>query len=159
MTANTTTIPDFEAFLNSNLPATIRNQIKTYAIIHRITGSVSTIASTCLIVHILRSHRGLSTTYHRLVFGLCIGDIMSSFAQALSSRTMAPREMNYLIPYAQGNTATCTAQGFLLNVGGFVANLYNCSICVYYLSIIRGIIRRMNTFETSWNPGFMEHLS
>ena len=136
MTANTTTIPDFEAFLNSNLPATIRNQIKTYAIIHRITGSVSTIASTCLIVHILRSHRGLSTTYHRLVFGLCIGDILSSFAQALTT-TMAPKEMNYLLPYAQGNTTTCTAQGFLLTAGVIAAALYNCSICLYYLSIIR----------------------
>jgi hypothetical protein len=135
MTANTT-IPDFEAFLNSNLPATIRNQIKTYAIIHRITGSVSTIASTCLIVHILRSHHGLSTTYHRLVFGLCIADILSSYAQALTT-TMAPKEMNYLVPYAQGNTATCTAQGFLLAVGVIAAALYNCSICLYYLSIIR----------------------
>ena len=36
------------------------------------------VASTCLVVHILHSHHGLSTIYHRLVFGLCIADIMSS---------------------------------------------------------------------------------
>jgi hypothetical protein len=148
-TANTTTFPDswgdlykldqpldFEAFLNSDLLATRHNQIKTYGIIRRTSGSVSTIASTCLILHILRSHHGLSTTYHRLVFGLCIGDTISSFASVLGS-TMVPKEMNYFIPSAHGNTATCTAQGFLLVFGVTVAAMYNCSICLYYLSIIR----------------------
>jgi hypothetical protein len=127
---------DFEAFLNSGLLAARRNQINTRGIIRRTTGSVSTIASTCLILHILHSNHGLSTTYHRLVFGLCISDIMSSFGFVLSS-TMVPKEMNYLVPGAQGNTATCTAQGSLLTVGAHVSNLYNCSICLYYLAIIR----------------------
>jgi hypothetical protein len=141
-TANTTTFPDswgdlwksdrpldFEAFLNSDLLATRRNQIKTYDIIVRTTGSVSTIASTCLAVHILRSNHGLSTTYHRLVFGLCISDILSSFGFALAS-TMVPKEMNYLAPGAQGNTATCTTQGFILAVGVIAANLYKTVCCL-----------------------------
>jgi hypothetical protein len=132
-TANTW---DFEAFLNSDVLATIRNEIKTYDIIVRTTGSVSTIASTCIAVYILRSHHGLSTTYHRLVFGLCIGDILASFGFALGS-TMVPKEMNYLAPSAQGSMTTCTAQGFIFAVGSNFANLYNCSICLYYLSIIR----------------------
>jgi hypothetical protein len=150
-TANTTTFPDswddlwksnqpldFEAFLNSDLLAAKRNEIKTENIVYPTSGSVSTIASACLIVHILRSnHAGISTTYHRLVFGLSIGDILSSFGFALAS-TMVPKEMNYYIPPgAQGNTATCTAQGFLIAVGSIVANLYKCSICLYYLAIIR----------------------
>jgi hypothetical protein len=127
---------DFEAFLDSDLLATRRNQVKTYAIIYHTTGSVSLNASTCLAVHILRSHHGLSTTYHRLLFGLCIGDIMSSFANALAT-TMVPKEINYLVPIAQGNTATCTAQGFLITAGANIVAMYNCSICFYYLSIIR----------------------
>ena len=142
-TANTSTFPDywgdlyrldqpldFEAFLNSDLLAARRNQIKTRGVIFHTLGTVSTIASTCLVLHILRSHHGLSTTYHRLMFGLCIADILSSFGFALGS-TMVPKEMNYYIPSAQGNTATCTAQGFLLTVGVAVAALYNCSICLY----------------------------
>jgi hypothetical protein len=127
---------DFVAFLDSDLLAAKRNQINTLNITFRITGSVSTIVSTCLVVHILRSHHGLSTTYHRLVFGLCIGDIMSSFANALAT-TMVPKEMHYFTPGAQGNMTTCTAQGFLVGAGFNVATLYNCSICFYYLSIIR----------------------
>ena len=127
---------DFETFLNSELLAATRNEIKTYVIIQRITGSVSVIASTCLAAHILRSHDGLSTTYHRLVFGLSVADISSSLAHALSS-TMVPKELKYFVPYAQGNTATCDAQGFLVFAGTGVASVYNCSICLYYLSIIR----------------------
>ena len=163
-TANTTTFPDswhdllnldqpldFEAFLNSDLLATRRNQIKTRGVIFHTLGSVSTIASTCLAVHILRSHHGLSTTYHRLMFGLCIADILSSFGFALSS-TMVPKEMNYFVRGAQGNTTTCTAQGFFVAVAYITAALYNCSICLYYLAII-------NTFGISWNPGFMGYLS
>ena len=122
---------DFEAFLNSDK----RNQITTRGVIFHTLRSVSTIASTSLAVHILRSHHGLSTTYHRLVFGLCIGDTISLFGYVLSSTTV-PKEMNYFVPCAQGNTATYTAQGFLITAGSFVANLFNCSICLYYLSII-----------------------
>jgi len=116
-----------------------RNQIKTYAIICRATGSVSTIASACLIVHNLQSHHGIlvsTITYHRLVFGLSITDILSSFAHALGS-TMVPKEMNFFLPGAQGNMPTCTAQGFHYTVGIIATNLYNCSICFYYLEVIR----------------------
>jgi hypothetical protein len=73
------------------------------------------------------------------IIGWCLDYVsvtLSSFAQALGA-TMVPKEMNYLIPGAQGNTATCTAQGFLINLGAHVVALYNCSICYYYLSIIR----------------------
>jgi hypothetical protein len=50
---------------------------------------------------------------------------------------MVPKEMNYFIPQAQGNAATCNVQGFLMTVGYWVGSLYNCSICFYYLAIIR----------------------
>jgi hypothetical protein len=61
---------------------------------------------------------------------------VSSFAFVLSS-TMVPKEMNYFVPGAQGNTATCTAQGFLVAIGFIAAALCNCSICVYCLAIVK----------------------
>ena len=127
---------DLEAFLQSDLLAVRRNEMKTKTIIFRTTGSISVIASMFLAIHILRSHAGLSTTYHRLVFGLSVADILSSSAMALSS-TMVPKEMNYFVPYAQGNITTCTTQGFLMAVGYLIAGAYNCSICFYYFAIIR----------------------
>ena len=56
---------------------------------------------------------------------------------ALASK-MVPKEMNFFVPGAQGNTGTCTAPGFLITAGvTAVMAAYNCSICFYYLSIIR----------------------
>jgi hypothetical protein len=66
-----------------------------------------------LVVHILRSHECISTTYHRLIFGLSAVDIISSPGFILSS-TMVPKELNYLVPFASGNIATCDARGFLI---------------------------------------------
>ena len=127
---------EFDTFLDSDLLASRRNEIKFRVISYVATGSVSFLASACLTFHILRSHDCLSTTYHRLVFGLSVADMVSSFAMALSS-TMVPKELNYYIPYAQGSTATCTTQGFLVATGFTVATSYNCCICFYYLSIIK----------------------
>jgi hypothetical protein len=126
---------DMEAFLQSNLLAAKRNTYMFQSIAHMVTGSISFIASMLLIIHILRSHDGLSTTYHRLIFGLSACDIISSFAFALSS-TMVPKEMSYLVPFARGNIMTCDAQGFLIFVAVIGSLFYNCSICFYYLAII-----------------------
>jgi type III secretory pathway component EscS len=100
-----------------------------------VTGPISFIASMMMVIHILRSHECLSSTYHRLIFGLSAADIISSFGVALSS-TMKPKEMSYLVPFASGNIATCTAQGFLVYFAVAVSMAYNCSVCFYYLAII-----------------------
>ena len=60
---------------------------------------------------------------------------MSSFAWALNS-TAAPKEVQYLIPSARGNVATCAAQGCIVTAGITMATFYNCSICFYYLSVV-----------------------
>ncbi len=50
---------------------------------------------------------------------------------------MMPKEMAYMIPGAQGNVNTCTAQGFFNNAGLFTSTFYNCSVFFYYLAIIK----------------------
>jgi hypothetical protein len=107
---------------------------KKYGIIQTVTASVSLIASTTIIWIIFRSRTRLSTTFHRLLFGLCIADIISSFAQSLST-SMVPNEINYYIWNARGNVHSCDAQGFLIVLGD--AWLYNCSLCFYYLSVVK----------------------
>jgi hypothetical protein len=126
---------DMDVFLQSDVFAAQRSFIMKRSIANMISGSISFIASMLLVVHILRSYEYLSSTYHRLVFGLSAADIISSFCFALSS-TMTPKEMSYLIPFASGNIATCDAQGFLNAYAGPVSVGYNCSVCLYYLAII-----------------------
>lgn len=51
-------------------------QSKTSAIIKFFSGIISILASCALIWMIRRSHLGLSTTYHRLILGLCVSDLI-----------------------------------------------------------------------------------
>ena len=55
------------------------------AVAPRFSGSISFVASTLIVYLILRSETRLSTTYHRLLFGMSVSDMMSSFAMALTS--------------------------------------------------------------------------
>ena len=136
MTTDTNPAFDFEEYLKTDEFASWHNVFKHRTIIFRVTGSLSTIASACMIIHILRSHHGLSTTYHRLVFGLSLGDFFFSFLASVLDSTMAPKEMNYIIPFAMGNRATCDAQGFLVTFASGLTLAYNMSICFYYLAIV-----------------------
>ena len=122
----------FYYFLLSDELAAAKKGLKKGTILSHISGSISLIASTALVWHILRSYDGLSTTFHRLLFGLCIADIISSFCWML----LAPQEMDYMIWNARGNTASCSAQGFLIALGSSCGLLYHCSICIYYLAIV-----------------------
>ena len=127
---------DFEAYLKSDELAANYKTNKKFAAVSTAMGSLSVLASVCIIVHILRSHHGLTTTYHRLVFGLSIGDIIFSFFIPILEGTMVPKEYDYIVPSAMGNQGTCDAQGFLGAFGSGMALAYNCSICFYYLAII-----------------------
>jgi hypothetical protein len=124
-------------FIKTNLPNALFYDIaKIEATTQHVSGAISMIASATLMWTILRSHVGLSETFNRLLFGLCVADVISSFANMLSSITM-PTDLDYMFPSVYGNTATCSAQGFLNVLGTFSGLLYNCSICIYYLAIVK----------------------
>jgi hypothetical protein len=127
---------DFEEFLKSDALAIKRQEGTNIMVARCVSGSLSAIASTAIIWHILRSHARLSTTYNRLVFGMCIADIIYSIANFLTS-VLLPKELDYLLPFAKGNMATCNMQGFLVVLGSMLASIYNSSICLYYLAIIK----------------------
>ena len=122
--ATTWNFQDFQEFLRSDYLAGRRLALKVRGCIYPITGSISLLASSAIIYRILCSYQGLSTTYHRLVFGLCIGDLLSSLAFTFSS-FLSPKEMNYIIPYAIGTSATCSAQGFVVTFGMQCVSQYN----------------------------------
>ena len=126
---------DFQAYLQTDELANRRDHSKVLSILLSVTGTISIIGSSATIWHILRSHKGLSLTYHRLVLGLCIGDLMSSSAYAFNS-VAAPKEFKYLAPSANGTFQTCSASGFFLLDGLCMATSYTQALCFYYLAII-----------------------
>lgn len=111
------------------------HQIKTLAVIKHVCGSISLFASATLMWMICRSYSGLSTPFHRLLFGLCFFDIIASIGYALST-SMSPKETSYYVWNASGNMASCNFQGFLHILGNYGC-LYNVSLCAYYLAVIK----------------------
>ncbi len=116
--------------------AEIRDHTKVLGILQGTSGIMSLISSSILIWMIVRSNKGLSTTQHRLLLGLCIFDILSSLSSS-TFNAMAPSDRNYVVWNAIGNVTTCDTQGFLMMVGIVGGLFYNCSINIYYLTVVR----------------------
>ena len=98
-----------------------------------VTGSVSTFASTALIVSILRSNLKLSTVYRRLIFFLSAFDILQSLCQLFSTLTMPAGT----VWGAVGNGITCDIRGFLATLGLCATVLYSLSLTVYFLLVVK----------------------
>ena len=113
-----------------------QRQTRTYAIVQTVSSMLSCIASIAIIWIIFRSHEELSTIFHRLLFGLCVADIISSFAQSFSTLP-SPDTYADVIWNARGDIASCRAQGFFIFLGSIAGPLYNCSMCFYYLVVVK----------------------
>ena len=111
-----------------------RAQEISLAITPMATGTLSLLGSSIIVASILRSSVKLRTVYRRIIFGICVFDIVSSLGNALSTVLM-PVETG--IWGAVGNDATCGLQTFttILGVNGSVC--YSLSLSVYFLLVVR----------------------
>ena len=88
---------------------------------------ISMISSFTVIWMIRRSHVGLSSTYHRLLLGLCISDIILSLSMSFLG-IWTPSELNYYRWSAMGNATTCNIQGIVFTLGLCMGTFYTCSL-------------------------------
>ena len=147
---------DFQAYLQSDELAELLHfsKIRDTTCYSVSSGSISAIGSAATIWHILRSHKGLSTTtYNRLVFGLCVSVLMSLLSWSVGA-TAVPKDIQYLSSSARGNVGTCIAQGLIGHVGMVMAAVYNCSICFF---IFRSLNSTRTTSKVNWRCGSMEY--
>ena len=107
-----------------------------HAIIRSVLSIVSMISSSILLCMILRSRTRLTTTQHRILLGMSVADILYSMSLA-TFNFMAPKDDSYFIWNAKGSQATCSAQGFILFIGCASGLIYNCSLNIYYLSVVK----------------------
>lgn len=107
---------------------------KAYAWAPRITGSVSFLLSTAILWIVLRDRRAkLAKTRYRLLMGMCLADLINSFAFAMSS---APIPAGTFGAYgAVGTTGTCSAQGFFIQLG-LAEPAYSCMLSLYFVLVI-----------------------
>mmetsp|Transcript_16121 Transcript_16121/g.30449 ORF Transcript_16121/g.30449 Transcript_16121/m.30449 type:complete len:465 (-) Transcript_16121:3122-4516(-) len=100
------------------------------------SGTISFSASTLTAVMINRSIGGLLTPYRRIIFGLCISDMIQSFAVVIGP-FFVPKECIYSSSWAIGNIRTCELQGFLITFGAATTCMYTLFLCVYYFCKIK----------------------
>lgn len=99
----------------------------------KITGFISLVSSLITSITICRDPKKRSKVYHRLILGMSLADISSSFWLSLSTWPI-PRETGTL--WAIGNTVSCTFQGFFTQFG-ISSPVYNVSLSFYYLLTVR----------------------
>ena len=116
------------------------------AIAPRISGGLSFVSSSIVIYLIARSQDKLHKIYHRIMFGMCIADMIGSSAVSLTTLPM-PRDLSlvnsdvaaYIDEWKGtrlGNWATCRAQGFFAVLGMNAMYGYNGALCIYYACVI-----------------------
>jgi len=127
------------------------------SIIPRVTGSISAIGSSLIITLIFRSDKKLSTIYHRIMFFMSCGDILSSVAMAMTTLPMPATRVcgsegwNFIDSIRLGNIQTCEAQGFFIVFGTFTMYAYNGILCVYYACAIAFQMKE-NTIKKKVEP-------
>jgi hypothetical protein len=101
----------------------------------KISASLSIFGSSYILYDALvrSSNNGLST-YHRLMIGLSISDLLMSIGLFTSTLPMPSDTPD--VQFAVGNTQKCAAVGFL-EQAGVAAVMYNASLSTYYLLRIR----------------------
>jgi hypothetical protein len=100
-------------------------QLISLDVVSVMSGSISFIGSTTIIIMILRSNLKLSTTYRRLIFLISIFDILSSIGHIMAPWGVIEDE------------TVCTIQGFLVTVGICGSTFYSLSMSIYFLLVIK----------------------
>jgi hypothetical protein len=104
----------------------------------RISASLSLFGSSMIIYDILRDRSKLGSVFHNLMVAMSVFDIVGSIAWAFS--TLPIPEYEYGEPTgiygAKGNEATCTAQGFFIQLG-YTSIFYNMSLSFYFMLVVR----------------------
>jgi len=104
------------------------------SIITSISGCLSVLGSSSIMYMILSDReRKLGRPYHRLMLMMSCFDAIQSLAVAVAPLPL-PREDG--VYGAQGNSSTCTFQGFLMTLG-LAVPLYNSGLNMFYMLTIR----------------------
>mmetsp|Transcript_3601 Transcript_3601/g.5318 ORF Transcript_3601/g.5318 Transcript_3601/m.5318 type:complete len:433 (+) Transcript_3601:130-1428(+) len=109
-------------------------QVIALAIAPMVTGCMSFLASSTILIMILRSKVKLSTIYRRLIFGMSSFDVIQSLEQASS---VIPLPEGWPVWGAMGNLTTCNMKGFFNTIGITGAVFYSLSQSMYFITVIK----------------------
>ena len=108
-------------------------QEKFVAITPKPFAILSMCGSICIAKHIIFTSPRPLSSFHRILFGLSVIDLTTSFAVFMGTWPIPVGTTGVYL--ASGNKGLCTAQGFWIQLG-VGAPLYNASLSVYYFLVI-----------------------
>lgn len=123
--------------VTGNAGAFSGSQEVALAVVPVVTGFFSLLGASCIVYIILRDpkrNQNLSKTYHRLLLGMSVADIIGSIRACTSSFVM-PAGSWWM---ASGNQGSCEFQGSVaqLSIG---AALYSACLSIYFWLTIRNV--------------------
>jgi hypothetical protein len=100
---------------------------------------LSIICSYVVIREVLKDEKSktASKVIGRVLLSMSISDIVFSFAWFLSTWPTPKGDEYWYLHQNSGNTATCTIQGFLYQFGFVASPLFNMSLAIFYLLIVK----------------------
>lgn len=129
-------ITEAREFSKDYLGATTEGEKMAIIWASRLSAILSFLGATFILWDILRDKNARSTVYHQLLIGMAIFDLVTAFAWCF---TTAPIDRNDSeaahVEGVMGSDATCTAQGFFIQLG-FTSIFYNVSLALYYVLVI-----------------------
>lgn len=108
---------------------------KALAIIPKFSGALSMIGSAFIFQHIIRSPKRRGLVYHRLLLMMSLSDFIGSSMFFLSTWPIPKGTPG--VYGAMGTTETCTAAGFFNHGSALTTPMYNASLAIYYVLVIR----------------------
>ena len=111
-----------------------RPQQIALSVIPHVTGTLSVIGSTYVVQHVLKSRERRGKTYHRLLLGMCLGDIINTTFGTFLSTWPIPSE-NTLVWGSAGTQRSCEFQGFFVQTAISIP-AYNAFLSIYYMLVI-----------------------
>ena len=96
------------------------------SVVAKITGSISCLASGYIVQHVLMSPKRRSKTYHRLLLGMSVNDMVGSAFGCIVGSS----------PLLMANQRACSTMAFLAQAGYLASPLYQGSLATFYLLMI-----------------------
>ena len=123
-------------------------QFKSLVIIPVFTAALSLTGSTLIVLDVLGHKRKDRGVFQRLMLGMSLCEMMNSFSMLMATLPV-PRDLDGVWG-AVGNDATCVAQGFVMQLGGSACFVYNATLTLYFLLVVKYRLREEVLKKREW---------
>ena len=108
---------------------------QTIEIISRTAAILTVFGASYIIQDITKDATRRKETKNRIISFMSFCDLIAVFLGTVLSTVMVPKDIG--VPGARGNQLSCTIQGLVINVFGPASGLYNVTLAIFYLLLVR----------------------